>query len=84
MQYNRYHALFYDKQKLTTDEEYKALYNKYMSLTDSFFKTLKILLKKPEPQLFKSLIINLYTYQNTVDLYNITDDQFIKYKYSDF
>ena len=84
MQYNRYHALFYDKQKLTTDEEYKALYNKYMSLTDSFFKTLKILFKKPEPQLFKSLIINLYTYQNTVDLYNITDDQFIKYKYSDF
>lgn len=76
----------YNKELIDTDEKMIALHNKYMSLYNTYKKMLSKIFDKPDPQVFGAVLSRRSYggtfYSTSKDLYNITDDQFTKYTYS--
>ena len=79
--------IYYNKEYISTDEQMIALNKKYMNLINEYQKKVSNIFVKPDPQLFKILFKEpktTYFYSlKHVDLFNLTDDMFIKYTYKD-
>ena len=66
---------------LMNENELKLMHEKYMKLINDFIKALNNMFIKPDPYLLTAIISGFNS--SDVDLFNITDDSFETYYYSD-
>ena len=81
-----YDSYSYKHESIKTDEQKKALHNKYMQILELYKDYTSKLFIKPDPQVLSSVILSNAdgTFpMNKLDLFNLTDENFKKYTVSD-
>ena len=76
----------YQHESIKTDEQKKALHNKYMQILELYKDYTSQLFIKPDPQVLSSVILSNAdgTFpMHKLDLFNLTDENFKKYTVSD-
>ena len=81
-----YDSYIYQHESIKTDEQKKALHNKYMQILELYKNYTSKLFIKPDPQVLSSVILSnadgTFPMQK-LDLFNLTDENFKKYTVSD-
>ena len=80
--------IFKNDESNMSDKELKIYHQQYMDLIQQYIKSITKIFDKPDPAILKAVINGIYNYNqefrnNSVDLFNITDDNFKIYYYKD-